>query len=576
MSGDPYLSLLSTLGVDQNLKRQTDASVTKPKKRKSRKKRIKAPVQEHDQISFLDKQFGEEAYLMHKDKIDSKCVEFKKQENALENYMMTLNSDSVSLGMENTPIYVEQFLNPKLASKMPEGDKCLIKDELINGFFSYKDVLLSSDSIVDRDFATELACAHVASHVLKTRKIVLKNNENAEEGGDIKDQGYTRPRVLILTPMKNKAFEMIERIIVYSGADQIMNAKRFKEEFDIEGTQDFDQKPESYKNIFKGNLDDCFKIGIKFTKKSIKLYSDFYSSDILVASPLGLRMIIEDEKKPDYDFLSSIEILIVQQTDVYLMQNWEHLLLAIEHLNLMPTKIGETDFSRLKSVYLDTNGKYQRQNIFLSSFLTPEINSLIKKNAFNLSGNIRLIQNRDAHIKKMTKKVNQQFMKFECASFASMNDDRIEYFLSTLEKRIPLVFETGICIFISSYFDFVQIRNRFNEIGLSFASLHDFSSDADISRARSWFFHGQVKYLLITERFVFYKRYQIRGIKFVYFYSLPDYSEFYVDILEMIEGQVPSSIALISRYDSLKLSRIVGQLKTKAMMRSALNEFFIN
>ena len=30
------------------------------------------------------------------------------------------------------------------------------------------------------------------------------------------------------------------------------------------------------------------------------------------------------EKSHEYDFLSSIEVVIMDQTDVFLMQNWEH------------------------------------------------------------------------------------------------------------------------------------------------------------------------------------------------------------------------------------------------------------
>ena len=54
--------------------------------------------------------------------------------------------------------------------------------------------------------------------------------------------------------------------------------------------------PADHVDMFKGNIDDSFRVGIKVTRKSVKLFSDFYQCDIILASPLGLRMSIEKEQ----------------------------------------------------------------------------------------------------------------------------------------------------------------------------------------------------------------------------------------------------------------------------------------
>ena len=51
---------------------------------------------------------------------------------------------------------------------------------------------------------------------------------------------------------------------------------------------------EEYGDIEK-ELDDDFKLGMGVVNKSIRLYSQFMKSDLIVASPLGLRLAIQKE-----------------------------------------------------------------------------------------------------------------------------------------------------------------------------------------------------------------------------------------------------------------------------------------
>ena len=75
---------------------------------------------------------------------------------------------------------------------------------------------------------------------------------------------------------------------------------------------------------------------------SLKLYEQFYASDIIVASPLALRLLCGhkvDSKandmtdKIDQDFLSSIEFLVMDQSEAFIYQNLEHLEEVLKALN---------------------------------------------------------------------------------------------------------------------------------------------------------------------------------------------------------------------------------------------------
>ena len=72
----------------------------------------------------------------------------------------------------------------------------------------------------------------------------------------------------------------------------------------------------------------------------MRLYSDFYQSDLIVASPLGLATRLgqapaegdaEDSGSGPADFLSSVEVAVVARADVMTMQNWAHVKLGANY-----------------------------------------------------------------------------------------------------------------------------------------------------------------------------------------------------------------------------------------------------
>lgn len=56
-----------------------------------------------------------------------------------------------------------------------------------------------------------------------------------------------------------------------------------------------DNYPQDHVETFRGNIDDSFRCGIKVTRKSAKMFAEFYQADVILASPLGLRTSIEKD-----------------------------------------------------------------------------------------------------------------------------------------------------------------------------------------------------------------------------------------------------------------------------------------
>nr|CAB3451748.1 unnamed protein product [Digitaria exilis] len=331
---------------------------------------------------------------------------------------------------------------------------------------------------------------HALHHVHRTRDVVIRNDAKLRNDADrdisddntYLDQGFTRPKVLFLLPLKSFARRVVKRLIQLSPLPQ--------------------------KKIDGG----------------------------------------EYGKEKDFDFLSSIEIVVVDHADVISMQNWAHLEAVFEQLNHLPSKEHGTNVMRIRPWYLDQHAQYYRQTILLSSYLTPEINALFNGSCFNYEGKIKMVTEYTGVLPKIQLEVQQLYERFDASSIAEAADARFDYFCNKVFLR--------------------QAATVSNPLPIRA------TSQQDISRSRLWFFEGKKKILLYSERSHFYHRYKIRGTKHLLIYSLPERKEFYPELVNMLgESENRKCNVFFSRLDLLKLERIVGTSSARRLISSDKSMF---
>ncbi|KAK9104212.1 hypothetical protein Scep_021056 [Stephania cephalantha] len=442
---------------------------------------------------------------------------------------------------------------------------------------------------------------HSLNHVFRTRDLVKRNeaklaklNENnivVPNDDGFLDRGFTRPKVLILLPLASIALRVVNRLIQLTPPSYKTNVEhidRFYKDFGGGDAEDSDtnddipkpqrpSKPSDFQALFGGNNEDHFMMGIKFTRRSIKLYSDFYSSDVIVASPIGVMTKIgaaKYEKDKDVDFLSSIEVLVVDHADLISMQSWSHVNTVVEQLNKIPSKSHGTDVMRIRQWYLDGHARFYRQTILLGYVLTPDINALFNRHCLNYQGKVKSVTEFKGVLPKVLLQVRQIYERFDASSIIDADDARFDYFVQKVFPKIKDSLQGGTMLFISSYFEFVRVRNFLKSQEASFCLLGEYTKQSDISRARIWFFEGTRKMMLYTERVHFFRRYKIRGVKNLIIYSLPERKEFYPEIVNMLEdSDNMTCTALFSRFDQLRLEKIVGTKPSKRMISSDKSVF---
>lgn len=472
---------------------------------------------------------------------------------------------------------VEEVLREKPASQLERS--------LFSMLNTYGDVLLvRKTTLAERREMYRAYMLHVLNHVLKSRDCVLKHTARINSGGSSKegeeeppaDQGFTRPRAVVLVPFRSVCWEVVQQMIELlprTLREHVESAAKLRMMYyeDAEPPALKVPRPQEFNETFRGNADDCFCLGVAFTRGSVRLFTNYYKSDIIIASPLGLRLITGDEadKTRDYDFLSSVEIFVVDQADVIMMQNWDHVTAIAGALNRIPAKPrDDTDFSRVRRWFLDEQGKYYRQNVVITQTLTPEINALFNRTCANTLPRFRALTPDEPSIAKVALKIRQVFQRVDADSPGQKGDALFKYFVDEVLPHLTATVQTRTLVYVASYFDYIRLKNLFGEEALNYCAVCEHTSKQDQCKFRGRFAEGKFDFMLYTERFHFYHRYHIKGAHNVVFYGLPQYGQFYSEVVNCLAAQDASALALFTKYDHLQLERIVGPKRALRLVSS--------
>lgn len=364
-----------------------------------------------------------------------------------------------------------------------------------------------------------------------------------------------------------------------------MHFARFEQEFtgDTLYFPKTNPKPEDYERTFTGNTDDNFRIGLSLTKKTLKLYTDFYASDILIASPLGLRLTMGGSSSGDVecDFLNSIELLIIDQADVITAQNWDNLLHIVDHMHLQPRSLREADINRIRFWGLNGLTKYYRQTMLFATHELPEFRGLFHHKCNNYAGRVKISNPIvKGSIRHVIVPLAHVYHRIEPGrdDLEQALELRFDYFVKKILPQFRNILYAHTLIYVPHYFDYVRIRNYLKEENLNFVQICEYTKPEKMARARDMFFHSAAHFLLYSERSHYFKRTRLKGIRHVIMYQPPRFHNFYAEIINLMHSSYQNSrdgledsmsiTVLYNKYDRLQLNGILGTESTTQMLNS--------
>ena len=486
-----------------------------------------------------------------------------------------------------------------------------LDQELLGNLMNDRDVIVTSEAFHKCARSTYLmVSAHALSHVLHKCWRVEKNSKKLRKRPDmeLRDQGPNRARVLWLAPFRANAYEVIRNwVTVLNIEEPDGNLKSFLEEY--EGQDERNEHSKNWEDwrreLFKGHYDDAnyddFIIGVTFYHGRFKLQfirnaESLCGVDVIIASPLALSRISAADKKsnrirdkflraqaeqadqessetelvPVMDFLTGIEMLVVDRIDALAMQNWYNCCDIVSRVSSPAIATVSADINRIEEKFLTPESACAaRQNILLAgSIMMDEYLSLPLRH----DRVVRVGTTESSGIalhKALKLKIKQQF-------FIRVPGCLLDHFKSTFWKEVGNEIRQLIVV-VADTEQLAPLLEFFDEEGIVDCCLSETTlSDIGGKRRKQMkstlksFREGDIRVIVVTERLLWYQRIRITGGRHVVFFGAPKTDSVYSDILADIQDPMRCSSTCIFKADErTALERIVGSKNIDRLVPAA-------
>lgn len=376
---------------------------------------------------------------------------------------------------------------------------------------------------------------------------IEKNNLKEEKE---KISGFVKPRVLLIVTFKKEAHDLLMQLISTSNTKMKDSLQeKFDEEFNSEETA----------------FDDKFVIGVFLKEEKIHLTTNLNFAEIIITTTAWISTNMEN-----HSLLSSIEVLYLHKINDIYMQNQENLTVCFEKMNKMPEhKYCTEDFGTIREVFIQNIGCFHRQNISYGDFATVQLTSFMNRHFSNKNGSVKFRQ----FFPKFFNEINFPkprfiFRKVEVISLKDEFEEKLNFFKSQVwDKERENEKLTQSLIIVNDYLHYKELKSYFEIKHSPVGFISEHTPKSKIQGVYARFNEGVHKYILTTERAIYYQVALPKKYQNIILFGFPYFFKVFEQIFEEISENDESEVHVIfSKKDAYELEKLLGTTKTREFL----------